>query len=621
MAVKSEKKSEDIATDAVTNYGDGSLQLPHWLAPFRVQAGLLVVIAILFYCNTFRHDYALDDTAVIVRNDFVHQGVAGIPDIMTKDVYYCFFNQVKSTDQLTGGRYRPLSVVTFALEQQLFGAVPRDATDSIIQYGLGYEMKEHYEQHFLSQMHFRHVVNVLIYALLAVAVLYMLRFVVFPRQPLLALIAATIFIIHPIHTEVVANVKSRDELLSLLFICLTFISAFRFLELKKWWWLLLAMAFYFLAFLSKEYAITLLVLLPLSFYLFGRCTIRRSIFASLPYLAIALIYIAIRLQVIGVGNDAPSNDIQINPYAKAVGNEKVATEVATSLNYLKLLVFPHPLSSDYSYNQIPYKNFGDAIVWVSIAVYLFLILAFVYFLIRRSVLAFAIAFYLVNWAMICNLVFDIGATMGERLIFHASLGFAIAVAYLLVKGVERLHGDRQIWGVLAVCMAGVIVLSGFKTITRNKDWKNDESLFMQDINTSPNSFLVNVNVATLLINRSDFERDEATRVNNVKRGVRLYTHVIEMQPDYVLGYMNRCVAYYKLGMADSMVADLNKVMQLYPIYPTLPVMYFHAATVYFRNKQYQQAEGAVMQSLKLDPKNGDAQRLLADIRNALQPPK
>jgi tetratricopeptide (TPR) repeat protein len=167
----------------------------------------------------------------------------------------------------------------------------------------------------------------------------------------------------------------------------------------------------------------------------------------------------------------------------------------------------------------------------------------------------------------------------------------------------------------------VIVLSGFKTITRNKDWKNDESLFMQDINTSPNSFLVNVNVATLLINRSDFERDEATRVSNVKRGVRLYTHVIEMQPDYVLGYMNRCVAYYKLGMADSMVADLNKVMQLYPIYPTLPVMYFHAATVYFRNKQYQQAEGAVMQSLKLDPKNGDAQRLLADIRNALQPPK
>jgi tetratricopeptide (TPR) repeat protein len=381
------------------------------------------------------------------------------------------------------------------------------------------------------------------------------------------------------------------------------------------------MAFYFLAFLSKEYAITLLVLLPLSFFLFGRCTIRRSIFASLPYLAIALIYIAIRLQVIGVGNDAPSNDIQINPYAKAVGNEKVATEVATSLNYLKLLVFPHPLSSDYSYNQIPYKNFGDAIVWVSIAVYLCLIIAFVYFLIRRSVLAFAIAFYLVNWAMICNLVFDIGATMGERLIFHASLGFAIAVAYLLVKGVERLQGDRQRWGVLAVCMGGVIVLSGFKTITRNKDWKNDESLFMQDINTSPNSFLVNVNVATLLINRSDFERDEATRVSNVKRGVRLYTHVIEMQPDYVLGYMNRCVAYYKLGMADSMVADLNKVMQLYPIYPTLPVMYFHAATLYFRNKQYQQAEGAVMQSLKLDPKNGDAQRLLADIRNALQPPK
>ena len=34
--------------------------------------------------------------------------------------------------------------------------------------------------------------------------------------------------------------------------------------------------------------------------------------------------------------------------------------------------------------------------------------------------------------MICNLLIDIGATMGERLIFHSSLGWAVAG-----EGVER----------------------------------------------------------------------------------------------------------------------------------------------------------------------------------------
>jgi hypothetical protein len=55
----------------------------------------------------------------------------------------------------------------------------------------------------------------------------------------------------------------------------------------------------------------------------------------------------------------------------------------------------------------------------------------IYLVRRRNVLGFAIAFYLVNLLLVCNLIFNIGGTMGERLIYHSSVGFAIATAYLM----------------------------------------------------------------------------------------------------------------------------------------------------------------------------------------------
>jgi len=571
------------------------------LPSFTVQAIFVALLAILFYANTYQNGYALDDTAIIVSNEYVHQGFAGIPDILARDVYYSYYKQLNSSDQLTGGRYRPLSVVSFAVEQQLFGAVPRGETDSVIRYGLGYNTELPYEKKFMHEMHIRHLVNVLLYAILGIVFLYMLRSIVFRSHPVMALIGAVLFIIHPLHTEVVANVKSRDEILSLIFICLTFILSCRYLDQKKIWLLASALGCYFLAYLSKEYALTLLVLLPLAFYLFKGLSVPKSLLRTLPYLAVTAVYILIRLQAIGQRNEMSDSDIQINPYAWASGTEKLATEISTSLRYLKLLLLPHPLSSDYSYNQIPYVDFSSPMVWFSLAVHLGLAGGFFYFLKKQPVLSFAIAFYLGNLLLVNNIFFDIGATLGERLIFHASVGFVIALAFLLVKGAGQLRGVRFRAVSLGAFMLLLIVLCGFKTIDRNKDWKSDSTLFFKDIHVSPNSFLVNVNVATMLVNQSDYEKNDQVRIANLHRGVSLYTRVLHMQDNYVLGYMNRSIAYYKLGMADSMVADLDRVLKLYPIHPVLPEMYYHAGVLYAGNRQYAQADSMMHRSMQLHP--------------------
>lgn len=598
--------------------------LPLWLSDFKIQAVIIALLAFVLYYNTVDNGYALDDTIVIAQNEYVLEGFSGIPDILTKDGYDSYYRQINSSDQVPGGRYRPLSIVTFAIEQQFFGAVPKDKVDSVLHEGLHAEMSSPYEQRFLHNMHVRHFFNVVWYILSLLVLLYFLRYVVFKDDRFIPFIAVILFAVHPIHTEVLANVKSRDEILSLLFIGLTFICAFKYKELNRKWYLVAGLISYLLAFLSKEYAVTLIALLPLSFYLFNGYKLKKGIATTLPYLGVVVVYALIRLQIMNglpPRNELADNDIQINPYAFASGSEKVATEIATSLNYLKLLIFPHPLSADYSYNQIPYKDMSHPLVWLSLIIHLGLVYGLYYFFKKRHVLCFAIAFYLFNLLLVNNFLFSIGATMGERLIYHSSLGFVIAVAYLLYTGFERIRPISIGKAGFAGLMLLLIVLCGFKTIDRNKDWKDDYTLFNHDIDVVPNSFLVNVNVATTIVNRSDLERDTQKRLADLHRGVALFSKVIAIQDNYVMGYVNRAIAYLKLNQPDSMIADLNQVKRLYPIHPQLPELYFYAGDAYCASKQLDKGYAVMQTVLQLNPNFTPAKNAIRSIDSLRQVPR
>jgi tetratricopeptide (TPR) repeat protein len=618
--------------------------IPSWLYEFKIQAIIVGIIAFVFYFNTTKNEYALDDTIVIVKNEYVHQGFAGIPDILTKDAFDSYYKQFNSSNQLSGGRYRPLSIVSFAVEQQFFGAIKKTDVDTLITYGLSYDMKSPMEKRFLKQMHFRHFVNVLLYTLSVIVLLYFLRYVVFRSNPIIALLAAVIFAIHPLHTEVVANVKSRDEIMSLLFICLTFIYAFKWQETqdKKHMWM--SLGFYLLAFLSKEYAITLIALLPLSFYLFNGYSLSKSVKATLPFLGTVLVYGLLRLQVIQEKSAASDNDILNNPYAYASDIEKMATRVSTSLNYYKLLIFPHPLSSDYSYNTIPYSDFSSPMFWVSLVVHA----ATVWLLISLfkkfgrnvqeinvlgmkfagkearnaiAVLCFGTAFFLFHLLLVNNLVFNIGATMGERLIYHSSVGFSIILAWLIYKGMERIKPAAVGRTLMFVLMGALVVLCGFKTIERNNDWTSDDTLFNEDIKKSPNSVLVNANVASSLINKAETEKDEKKKNEDLWKGIEYYNKAVSIHTTFVSGFMNRGVAYLKLNMPDSAKANYDMVYHLYPNYPKMFEIYYNLGVCYYINKEIPKAIGMWQQVLKMQPDYILAQQSINTAVQALNAPQ
>src|SRR6185295_7599301 len=102
------------------------------LYEFKIQAVIVAILAIGFYINSYQNEFAHDDSIVIIKNEYVLEGFAGIPDILTKDAYDSYYRQFNSSNQLSGGRYRPLSVVTFAIEQQFLGPHPIKGIDTVV---------------------------------------------------------------------------------------------------------------------------------------------------------------------------------------------------------------------------------------------------------------------------------------------------------------------------------------------------------------------------------------------------------------------------------------------------------------------------------------------------------
>jgi len=216
------------------------------LSPDRVIYLIVFIVSVLIYSNTFNHQFAYDDFSVITGNEFTKKGFSGIVDHFTHDSFYGFTGK---ENLFKGGRYRPLSLATFSIEYGLFGENPQ----------------------------VNHIINVLLYGFTGVLVFYLLAILFFKGRKTLnlkdkifsiPLVATMLFVTHPIHTEVVANIKGRDEILVFLFSILSLIWAIKYIQDNDWKSLLWSCVFLFIGLFSKENAAMFLVIIPLTIWTF-----------------------------------------------------------------------------------------------------------------------------------------------------------------------------------------------------------------------------------------------------------------------------------------------------------------------------------------------------------------
>jgi len=429
---------------------------------------VIPVLAVLLYANTLTHDYTQDDAIVIYENMYTTQGIDGIPSLLSFDTFRGFFKTEGKDKLVSGGRYRPLTPVMFAIEYELFGRSP-----------------------FVG-----HLFNILYYALLGWILYLFLYRLLTPTLSqasahIVALACCMLYIAHPIHTEAVANIKGRDEIVAMLCSVSSCYMALKYLYERKISQLLAVFGLFFLGLLSKENTITFLAVWPLAVYCFQRSYSTAAIRPWLAMFGATLLFLVIRTAVLGFDFGGTPMELMNNPYLQLQEGQyvalnpadKYATITYTLGKYVQLLAWPHPLTHDYYPRHIDVMSFADTGVVASAIVYLSLLVVAVWSFRIKPTVSFAVLYFFVTLSIVSNVVFPIGTNMSERFMFMPSLGFTLLLAYLIFQEGKRWLSPNTQTAILALLIIGYSV----KTVSRNTVWKNDFTLFTTDVKTSSNS--------------------------------------------------------------------------------------------------------------------------------------
>ncbi len=490
---------------------------------------ILAAVAFILYFNTLNHSYVLDDFSVIRENNVVMQGTSAIPTIFKTSYRYGYLN-------LEDGLYRPLSLAMFATEWEISPDNPA----------------------------LHHWVNVLLYALTAFLLFTVLRRLLSNFSIVIPLIATLLFVVHPVHTEVVANIKSRDEILSLLFtlLSLSFLlkanekqhkqQSFPTLEI------ILSSIFFFVGLLSKESGITMLAGFPLLLWAFKNVSFKNITLFLLPHLAVTFIFLVIRYNVLG-GKLTDTSLTVLDNFI--IQSPDFFTQFATAVKvlglYLKLFVLPHPLLYDYSYNKIPAASFSDVVFLLSFAVHL---AAGVFALIKireRNFFAVCILFYLISISLFSNIFLKIGVGMAERLLYFPSLAICLAAAYGFTKifkentsntSVSNLSGLFFVSKVSLIATFIIAFLFSIKTIARNPAWKDNYTLYSTDLESLKESTRAHYYLGNEIIkNTAPNEKNEAKRKQLFEQGIGLLKEALRIYPSYSEALSQLSVGYYKIA--------------------------------------------------------------------------
>lgn len=414
---------------------------------------LLALLGVLLYAGTARYGYVLDDRAVIVENRYVAEGASAIGTLLSTAYTAGFSGAGEALSY-----YRPLSLVTFALEQSLLGGSPGAA----------------------------HLINAGLYGATAAVLFGVLRMVV---SPPIAALAALLFVVHPLHVDVVASVKSRDELLALL-LHLGTLGAL--LQKRSAGWV---GGLALLALLAKENAVVVLATAPL--VLSAAQPDRRPADIArqcTPLLAALAGYLLLRLGIAGVSlqtwSDAtltPENNVLL---AADGFSERAGTTLLMAGWYLWLSVHPQPLVYDYSIGHIPLVGLGDPRALASLLAIAGAGAAAAWGWRRREPWALGLLLAGVAYAPVSNvLVLVNGSTMAERYLYAPSVGLCLAAATLLWRA--PVPQARWAAAVVVVALCGVTQL-------RLPAWQSNAALAATDIRSAPtNSRIVGLFHATV----------------------------------------------------------------------------------------------------------------------------
>ncbi|MFT4569475.1 MAG: tetratricopeptide (TPR) repeat protein [Candidatus Binatia bacterium] len=458
----------------------------------------LVVAAGIAYAGAFNAPLVSDDVNAIISNEHV-VGELNLPEIFTTYSWW-------GADRADSPGYRPLTTLTYAVQHWVSGSAPGPF----------------------------HATNIVLHAL--VGQLLWLLALALGVDRLGAAAAALAFVAMPIHSEAVIWSVGRAEILAALGFAG---AALALLRARMSPMALTAAAFcLFAGILAKENAVTILVA-PALFAIFvhrNQPAPASRAAKETAALGIGLLaYVGLRAAADGPFLPATTAaDILDNPLHGLDLPGRAAGALAVLGRYIGLVVWPLPLSIDYSYNALGIAEGFRGNLWSVIG---FATCGGSLWSAWRwrqlAAVPVGLGLAVASYSIVSNSIVQIGTIMGERLFYLPTLGLCLAAAPALSFALNR---DRKRAGVVlgAVALAWIAI-----DIDRTRDWRSHIELFQQTTEAVPHSARAHMELASAL-----------GRAGRTEEALASFRSALAIKPDYGVAAYNMGNMLAKAGKLD-----------------------------------------------------------------------
>jgi len=513
---------------------------------------VLVFISLAVYANSLSNGFVFDDYAVIVENKHLKNLSDSLP---------AFFSDAYFT--IAGGEasYRPIATLSYFLIHSLAG---------------------------LNPVYF-HLSSVVLHALNVILV-YLLVFLILGNR-FKALLAGLLFACHPALTETVDCIAFNEDLLTAVFFLLALILYVkRVAKGSGGAAYFLSLLCYFCGLLAKEMTITLLPIVLLYDLTFrpgsGQPLSIKSVLVTaksrwpiyLGYAVVSLFYLVLRFVIFTYPADGT------NPHFADL-SERLLYLPHHIFNFVKLAIAPSDLKVEYLFSYP--RTFFEFSHLMGFAGTLGLAILSIFLYRRYKEIFFGIWWFIITLFPVYNII-QIFNPFAERYLYLPVIGFCLVVPVIL-------HGifSRAITRALAVNLATLLVVlvicSAYATITitRNRDWQDDFTLWSKTVAQSPDNGIAHGSLGRAyqeqgLLTEAVVEYETAVKLmpNHHKAYYNLgvvydqkgdfikaeeyYQKSIALSPGFANAYFNLATLYHKRGLTDDAIVHYRKLIELTP---------------------------------------------------------
>ncbi len=489
-----------------------------------IALGLIVFVALVSYANALRGDFVWDDKYLIKYNETIRSW-SNLPQVLTSDL---FQNSLKKV--VTPGYYRPMVNFSFMLDYSLWGQRPA-----------GY-----------------HITN-LIWHIACGIIIYFLVLAL-ANEPQLSIITSLLFVTHPVHTESVAWISGRTDVICSFFF-LTSLYLYTLARIngcqKRNLCFGMSIVSFVLALASKEVAVYLPLILILMDCLFviKEFSLRRLLDRArfwIPYWIILFAFLVIYFKSIGINLDVKANVVALDR------SYRMLTIAGAVIYYLKTLIYPVTLNP-YIMMDIVTSVFSLEVILALLILGGSLYLAYVMRKTGKEI-SFAIIFFWISMIPLINIIpihttIDTLFPMAIRYLYLPSFAFCLLSAVSLRK-LAGLRFKRISPGIMVI--AFLLLFYTGETIYANTFWLHDTAFYSRALELSPQSPSMNLAAAKTFFRMRNYDAAISCYLktiqlrNNLKdmrQGITLSTIYISLSRCYFLkGNLPEAIATAKTAI-------------------------------------------------------------------------